>query len=75
MTPAERKAADAERQAAVRKRRKDAGLVRCEVWVPAEMAEAAKGLMLAIIKESTGAYRQDTSTARRGINTEETKCT
>jgi hypothetical protein len=49
---------DRERKAAERARRKEAGLVRVEVWVPREMAETAKSLMLAIIKENADPYRK-----------------
>ena len=43
----------AERKAAERQRRKDAGLVRVEAWVPAEHADAVRGGLAQIIRAMT----------------------
>jgi len=48
MTPAN------ERKAKERQAKRDAGLVRVEVWVPRDMADFAKSFMLAVIKENSG---------------------
>lgn len=46
MTPAN------ERKAAERQRRKDAGLVRVEMWVPAHMADQVKEVVAALVAKA-----------------------
>jgi hypothetical protein len=41
------------RSQALRKRRKAAGMVRIEMWVPANMASAAKSFVEALVYENT----------------------
>lgn len=43
-----------QRQAALRARRKDQGLVRVEVWVPAELRYLVQGWVKAMVKKAQG---------------------
>lgn len=51
MTPAH------ERKAKERKAKQAAGLVRVEVWVPRDMADAVKDFVQALVRENSGGPR------------------